>query len=177
TPVLSIAATALAAGGSVTLLHGNRTAASVMFAEEIADLKDAHPSRFQMAHLLSREPRTPEIFSGRLDAERLALILKEVAPVRFDHAWLCGPLPMVQTARTVLTGHGLPLDRVHAELFFVDEPPPPPRRASDEVITGGVEVEILLEGRRTRGVRSEEHTSELQSRESLVCRLLLEKTK
>ena len=46
TPVLSIAAPALAAGGSVTLLHGNRTAASVMFAEQIADLKDAHPAAF-----------------------------------------------------------------------------------------------------------------------------------
>src|SRR5690606_40325938 len=33
-------------------------------------------------------------------------------------------------------------------------------------------------GRRTRGaLRSEEHTSELQSRENLVCRLLLEKKK
>src|SRR5258706_12934240 len=31
--------------------------------------------------------------------------------------------------------------------------------------------------RRTRGVRSEEHTSELQSLTNLVCRLLLEKKK
>src|SRR5207302_6822290 len=30
-------------------------------------------------------------------------------------------------------------------------------------------------GARNRGARSEEHTSELQSRENLVCRLLLEK--
>src|SRR5690606_40426025 len=30
---------------------------------------------------------------------------------------------------------------------------------------------------RTRAIRSEEHTSELQSRENLVCRLLLEKKK
>src|SRR5690606_41633928 len=30
---------------------------------------------------------------------------------------------------------------------------------------------------RQRGLRSEEHTSELQSRENLVCRLLLEKKK
>src|SRR2546421_7056130 len=33
------------------------------------------------------------------------------------------------------------------------------------------------EGLRRRGVRSEEHTSELQSRSDLVCRLLLEKKK
>src|SRR5690606_41665157 len=32
-----------------------------------------------------------------------------------------------------------------------------------------------LENSLTRAVRSEEHTSELQSRENLVCRLLLEK--
>src|SRR5690606_41221072 len=32
-------------------------------------------------------------------------------------------------------------------------------------------------GRHIRPVRSEEHTSELQSRENLVCRLLLEKNK
>lgn len=152
TPVVSIAATALAAGGSVTLLYGNRSAASGMFTEEIADLKDAHLDRFHLVHLLSREPRTPEIFSGRLDAERLALLLNEVAAVRFDHAWLCGPLPMVETARSVLTDHALPSDRIHAELFFVDEPPPPPARVSDRVTTGGVEVEVVLEGRRTRAV-------------------------
>src|SRR3989442_5352243 len=35
----------------------------------------------------------------------------------------------------------------------------------------------LIEGRRERDDRSEEHTSELQSRPHLVCRLLLEKKK
>src|SRR3712207_7763953 len=37
-------------------------------------------------------------------------------------------------------------------------------------------VEVLLRGRPS-GLRSEEHTSELQSRQYLVCRLLLEKKK
>jgi len=38
--------------------------------------------------------------------------------------------------------------------------------------------DALLIGRiNTRPLRSEEHTSELQSRENLVCRLLLEKKK
>src|SRR3712207_6890280 len=35
----------------------------------------------------------------------------------------------------------------------------------------------LARGARRRGLRSEEHTSELQSRQYLVCRLLLEKKK
>src|SRR3712207_9005209 len=37
-------------------------------------------------------------------------------------------------------------------------------------------VDVLL-GRQGHGSRSEEHTSELQSRQYLVCRLLLEKKK
>src|SRR5690606_39355241 len=40
-----------------------------------------------------------------------------------------------------------------------------------------VEQEISASGAGMNGCRSEEHTSELQSRENLVCRLLLEKKK
>src|SRR3989442_6883340 len=44
---------------------------------------------------------------------------------------------------------------------------------------GPVEADRLIEadGRKWRTLRSEEHTSELQSRPHLVCRLLLEKKK
>src|SRR3712207_8364563 len=38
-------------------------------------------------------------------------------------------------------------------------------------------VDVLRVGQRDGGTRSEEHTSELQSRQYLVCRLLLEKKK
>src|SRR5690606_40910444 len=41
----------------------------------------------------------------------------------------------------------------------------------------GFRVETRALPRRTAALRSEEHTSELQSRENLVCRLLLEKKK
>src|SRR3712207_9025621 len=40
-----------------------------------------------------------------------------------------------------------------------------------------LEGEILLNGENVLEMRSEEHTSELQSRQYLVCRLLLEKKK
>ena len=45
TPMLSIAASVLAAhpGSTVTLLYGNRRTDTVMFADEVADLKDALP--------------------------------------------------------------------------------------------------------------------------------------
>src|SRR3712207_7590073 len=46
-------------------------------------------------------------------------------------------------------------------------------RAKDIVISGGENISSL----EVEEVRSEEHTSELQSRQYLVCRLLLEKKK
>ena len=72
TPVLSIAASALAdARSDATVLYGNRRTDTVMFADEIADLKDSYPARMQLVHVLSREAQEVELFSGRLDADRL----------------------------------------------------------------------------------------------------------
>src|SRR6476661_10647034 len=61
TPMISIAGTVLGhPEAEVTLLYGNRTSGSVMFAEELGDLKNLHGPRFQMVHVLSREPRDVE---------------------------------------------------------------------------------------------------------------------
>src|SRR5207247_3409033 len=48
---------------------------------------------------------------------------------------------------------------------------------ADVVVTASVIVELRVERQWMRDARSEEHTSELQSRVDLVCRLLLEKKK
>src|SRR5690606_40547090 len=51
------------------------------------------------------------------------------------------------------------------------------QRPVDRALAGGLIVEVLGEHVEGFRDRSEEHTSELQSRENLVCRLLLEKKK
>ncbi len=148
TPMLSIAATVLThPEAEVTLLYGNRTSASVMFAEELADLKNRYGPRFQLVHVLSREPRDVELFSGRIDADRLRRLASALVPVHdLDHVWLCGPFEMINDARTALAGLGVPEDRVHAELFYVDEPPPELRRA-DPIATGDTsDVTLVLDG-------------------------------
>ena len=86
TPMLSVASSVLSNDGEVTLLYGNRTSGSVMFAEELADLKNRYGPHLQLVHVLSREPRDVELFSGRLDADRLRRLLTTLVPVaRFDH--------------------------------------------------------------------------------------------
>jgi ring-1,2-phenylacetyl-CoA epoxidase subunit PaaE len=151
TPMLSIAATVLTHPASrVTLLYGNRTTGSVMFAEEIADLKDRYGPRFEVVHVLSREPRDVELFSGRLSGDRLRDLLTLLVPLEaVDHVWLCGPFAMITDARGVLEGLGVDPARVHAELFFVDEPPPELDRRDTAPAGATSAVTVVLDGRST----------------------------
>jgi ring-1,2-phenylacetyl-CoA epoxidase subunit PaaE len=149
TPMLSIASSVLAnPAATVTLIYGNRTSASTMFVEELADLKNAHTRRFDLVHVLSREPRDVELLSGRLDADRLRALIGLLVPLAgVEQAWLCGPFAMTTVAREVLLDQGFPAERIHRELFFVDEPPPPVRHL--EAVADGVtsDVTVLLDGR------------------------------
>lgn len=148
TPMLSIAGSLLAGGeAEVALVYGNRTTSSVMFSEELGDLKNAHGARLQLVHVLSREPRDVELFSGRLDADRIRRILTSLLPVDlFDHVWLCGPYAMVEQARDVLRELGVADDRVHAELFYVDAPPPELHRPVAVREGATTDVTVVLDG-------------------------------
>jgi ring-1,2-phenylacetyl-CoA epoxidase subunit PaaE len=77
-------------------------------------------------------------------------LLTTVAPAhRFDHVWLCGPHAMLDDARAVLSELGVPADRVHFELFYVDAPPPDLVRA-EQVPTGETaELTVVLDGSAT----------------------------
>ncbi|MDH2412519.1 1,2-phenylacetyl-CoA epoxidase subunit PaaE [Nocardioides sp. CER19] len=151
TPMLSIAATVLAHPDStVTLLYGNRSTNTVMFAEELADLKNQHGPSFDLVHVLSREPRDVELFSGRLDADRLRTILTLLVALEdVDHVWLCGPLGLIEDARGVLAELGVAPERIHFELFFVDEPPPQLRHEDPTLEGVTTAVTVVLDGRST----------------------------
>lgn len=151
TPMLSIASTVLThPDAQVTLLYGNRTTGSVMFSEELADLKNRYGPRFELIHVLSREPRDVELFSGRLEADRIRSILELLVPVSsIDHIWLCGPFGLIADARAVLHELQVDEDRVHFELFYVDEPPPELIRADVEISGDTSDVTVVLDGRTT----------------------------
>jgi len=67
TPMLSIAASVLRNPASrVSVVYGNRRTDTVMFADDLADLKDSLPQRITLTHVPVREARTSSCFSGRL---------------------------------------------------------------------------------------------------------------
>ena len=152
TPALSLAATALSDGSStVTFLYGNRRTDTVMFADELADLKDRHPERLQLVHVLSREARDAELTTGRLDPPRLRRLLESLVDVgAVDHWWMCGPYRLVTGARALLEELAVPGERVHRELFHVDDVPPMPVRGDSAAVDGPAsEVTVVLDGRAT----------------------------
>jgi ring-1,2-phenylacetyl-CoA epoxidase subunit PaaE len=124
TPVLSMAATLLAREPEARfcLIRSDRTAASTMFLDEVADLKDRYPDRFQLVTVLSREEQQAGLPSGRLDQERLTGLLPALLPVTAVDGWfLCGPFGLVQAAERALRGLGVDRGRVHQEIFHVDD--------------------------------------------------------
>jgi ring-1,2-phenylacetyl-CoA epoxidase subunit PaaE len=152
TPAISLAGSVLRDGEStVTVFYGNRRTNTVMFADELADLKDRYGTRLQLVHVLSREPRDAELTTGRLDAERLRTLVEAfVDAEHVDHWWLCGPHGMVTDARELLTELGVPREKVHQELFYVDDVPPQPVRGDDQLVEGpSSQVTVVLDGRTT----------------------------
>lgn len=146
TPVLSQIGTVLAreAAASFCLIRSDRTAASTMFLEEVADLKDRWPDRFQLVSALSREEQQAGLPSGRLDTDRLTSLIPALLPVAGVDGWyLCGPLGLVTSAERALRALGVPRSRVHQEIFHVDEVP----ATAAEAIPGGATVRATLDGR------------------------------
>lgn len=122
TPVLSMAATSLAARPDSTfcLVRSDRSASSTMFVEEVAELKDRYPDRFQFVSVLSREGRQSGPASGRLDAARIAELLPALLPVNAVDSWfVCGPYGLLRAARDAFQRLGVPRSTVHQETFFV----------------------------------------------------------
>ena len=150
TPILSILASTLEAEplSSVTLVYANRTHKTVMFLEEVEDLKDTYQERFQLIHVLSREPQEVELFSGRLDADRMGRILDGLLPPDTVDEWfLCGPFEMVSDLRKLLVKEGVPKKSIHAEVFHVESGPPVRRTPVETKDAEGAKVTITLDGR------------------------------
>ena len=153
TPVIALLTTALEEepGSRATLLYGNRRTSSIMFLEELEDLKNRFPGRFQLIPVLSREAQDVELFHGRLDRERLQAIFAALVPVdQVDEWYLCGPFGLVTGAEELLRERGVDPSHVHHEIFHVDDGTAPRRPV---VVDAGAPPEavvtINLDGRTT----------------------------
>jgi len=120
TPVFSIIKTTLMTEphSQVTLVYGNRSSASMIFKEELADLKDVYRERLNLVFVMSREQQDIDLFNGRIDRAKCdALLEKWIDPTDIDFAFICGPLGMMEDVSASLQAHGLSKGQIKMELF------------------------------------------------------------
>ena len=150
TPMISIAAAALARKARVTLIYGNRNTDSIMFRDALAALKDRYIDRFTLLHILSREPQDVPMFNGRMTGERVAA-LADAGAVDVDGAdgiFLCGPTEMIRDVTETLRARGVRSAGIHYELFYVDGEPKRRERSAEAKTAAakGVAVSVVLDG-------------------------------
>ncbi|MFE0420084.1 2Fe-2S iron-sulfur cluster-binding protein [Streptomyces tendae] len=151
TPLLAMAAAVLRDDPvcRVSFLYASRDTGSVLLAEDVADLKDAHVGRFCPLHVLSREAQVTALLSGRIDAARLWYLLSvlEAEPAADTHYYLCGPWGLLSTAHDALLRWRADPDRVHQELFTTEDGPTAPPAGGP--VVRGRPVTVRLGGRTT----------------------------
>jgi len=150
TPLVSIVTSALVAepASRFTLIYGNRASATVMFRDELASLKDRYLDRFNLVHVLSREPQDIELLHGRIDRAKADALFERWVPVAdVDYAFVCGPEGMMDAVRASLLAHGMPAERIKIERFAASIPKhthvprPLPQAAHTEC-----EVHVVIDG-------------------------------
>lgn len=120
TPLLSMIKTVLqhSPKSRFTLFYGNKKTASIIFKNELEDLKDKYLGRLEIHHVLSREDQGNDLLFGRIDATRAkALIDKLPASILPAGYFLCGPEEMIHNVSDAIKNSGADEKTIHFELF------------------------------------------------------------
>ncbi|GGX68493.1 phenylacetic acid degradation protein [Tateyamaria omphalii] len=152
TPVLSILKTVLEREplSTFTLVYANRGVNTIMFREELEDLKNTHMGRLTLIHVLGSDAQDIDLFTGRVDEEKCAALFKQWIDINtIDTAFICGPEPMMLGIAASLKDHGLKDEQIKFELFASSQPGKLKRKAKaaqdveDEAKT---EASIIVDG-------------------------------
>ncbi len=151
TPLLSILKTVLAREpkSRFTLVYANRQIHSIMFREELEDLKNSYLGRLSVLHILEAEGQEIDLFTGRVDAEKMSGLFEHwVDAASVDTAFICGPEPMMLTIAASLKEHGLSDAQIKFELFASGQPGRARQKASRAHADGGeaCEATVTLDG-------------------------------
>jgi ring-1,2-phenylacetyl-CoA epoxidase subunit PaaE len=125
TPVLSIIKTTLAAEpkSNFTLVYANKGVATIMFREELEDLKNQYLGRLSVIHVLEQDAQEIDLFTGMVTQEKCAQLFRTWIDIQHvDTAFICGPEPMMLGIASALREHGLSDAQIKFELFASAQP-------------------------------------------------------
>jgi ring-1,2-phenylacetyl-CoA epoxidase subunit PaaE len=155
TPILSLAKGVLAREphSRFFLFYGNRTTSGMLFREALEELKDRFIARLSVFHVISGEEQDIPILHGRLDGEKVRVLLRSLVPAQsVDHVFICGPTGMSEEIEATCREVGLADDRIHVERFVSEfggkprpkavVPPSAPPKAFASLIIDGKRREV-----------------------------------
>ncbi|MDQ2150215.1 1,2-phenylacetyl-CoA epoxidase subunit PaaE [Alcaligenaceae bacterium C4P045] len=153
TPIFSLVKTALTIepDSRFTLFFGNRASSSVLFREEIEDLKNRYMQRLSLVYIMSRETQDIELFNGRLDGAKVnELLTTWLRDDRIDDVFVCGPQTMTEDVVAALQARGIPKAQIRFELFGAPKGPRAMRTGHDMADApgrGDCDVTVIQDGR------------------------------
>ena len=159
TPMLSIIKTHLELEPHSTfkLFYLNRTVKSIIFKEEIEQLKNKFFQRFHNFHFLTKEQRDIEFLNGRFTKEKLKTLIDTFIDIEDTaHCFICGPQDMIFLIRDELQNAGLDTNKIHYELFFTGSSEEENKHIAEvleqkaegtevTIIDGGKEFQFIME--------------------------------
>jgi ring-1,2-phenylacetyl-CoA epoxidase subunit PaaE len=160
TPILSIAKGVLASEprSHFFLFYGNRSTDGMLFREELEELKDRFMEQLSLFHVISGEEQDLPILHGRLDGEKVRVLLRSLVPASsVDHIFICGPTGMSDEIEATCRDIGIDADRIHVERFVsglggkprpkaVIPPTAPPKAFASLIIDGKRKEVPVAEG-------------------------------
>lgn len=152
TPVLSIIKTTLDTepNSTFTLVYANKMVSTIMFREELEDLKNIYMGRFNVIHILETDAQDIDLFTGLVTEEKCGDLFKSWIDIaRVDMAFICGPEPMMLGIVSALRAHGLDDAQIKFELFASTQPGRAKRKAtsrSADNLANQATVAITLDG-------------------------------
>jgi ring-1,2-phenylacetyl-CoA epoxidase subunit PaaE len=120
TPILSIVKGVLAREpeSRFFLFYGNRSTENMLFREALEELKDRFLARFSLFHVISGEEQDIPILQGRLDGEKVRVLLRSLVPAAtVDHVFVCGPTGMSEEIEATCAELGIAAAKIHVERF------------------------------------------------------------
>lgn len=136
TPILSMIKTVLAqdSDNKFTLIYGNKTKDSSMFAAELLQLQENNSDRFKIHNAYSREGVSGAI-NGRLDKNTIQQLLNTFMPIKTADAYfICGPGELIDNANELLLLNNINQAKINFERFTVVEKEEVADNAAVEII-------------------------------------------
>ena len=166
TPVLSILKSTLQNENhsSVTLVYANRNLNTIMFREELEDLKNLYMGRLNIIHILEDESQDIDLFHGRVDQKKCTELFKSWIDLSsVTTAYICGPEPMMLAISNALKKHGLEKEKIRFELFASGQPGRAKTKAASSYMhQSGIPGRVTLNGE-TRSLTINPDTSLLEA--------------